>query len=635
MAVTADELKRYQIEYSNGNPSITDEEYDNLLEEYLNEHGEENRPFLRAKQSDSVNDIVGTLTKVYGVTTPMREGQKTYTQWHDTKIGNDNVSIIVQPKFDGCSIAYDFVTQRFYTRGDYDNGESVDVTELFKNHIKNEADIVEMFGFDHDKINHLISAKFEAIMSREMFDQLKPVKTDGSSYKRARDVVSATISSRNFDMTKYITLVPLRVYCDDGICIAPNVSTTICEITKSDDFHTISRFIDDLLKNEAYIEYRQQSYACDGVVVSVLSNEQSVYVDPDREVAIKILNNVKETKLLTVEFQFGKTGRITPVAILEPVKFDNITVDHAGLSTLDRVVELNLRVGDTVRIVHNIVPYFLESCHDGVGAPIIIPNKCPVCGSPLDTKILKQVRCTNNDCPGLKIGSVIRYCEKMKMFGVSKGILTKMFDVGMVSNIPDLYKIEMDQLSQLPSFGVTSATNVISSIRTSSTNVSLDRWLGALPIRDTSAKIWKMILAATFNSNEHAVTEVKRMITTGSPEDMIINLRYPIGVGQLKIQKIAEGLRLNWDEIRETIPHITFDTSNMSNKQTKGQIAMTGTRDAALTEYLTNNGYDVTSFNTKVVALIIPTLDFVSNKVIAAKEKGIPVYTIEEAYDKL
>ena len=130
--VTKEELDKYLKAYQEGHPLISDEKYDELLEEYLSVNGESSRPFTRQKQSDSVNDIVGTLPKVYGVRNAMRDNQTTFDDWIKKKCLNTNDSVLVQPKFDGCSVAFDFETERFFTRGDYDNGESVDVTDLFK-----------------------------------------------------------------------------------------------------------------------------------------------------------------------------------------------------------------------------------------------------------------------------------------------------------------------------------------------------------------------------------------------------------------------------------------------------------------------------------------------------------------------
>ena len=101
---TPEELKEIIDKYNRGEDTgYTDEEYDRLLEGYLKVHGGESaRPYTRNKQTDAVNDLVCTLPKTYGIRTPMREGQKTYEQWVNTKKINSNQRILAQPKFDGC-----------------------------------------------------------------------------------------------------------------------------------------------------------------------------------------------------------------------------------------------------------------------------------------------------------------------------------------------------------------------------------------------------------------------------------------------------------------------------------------------------------------------------------------------------
>lgn len=623
MAISKQQLDEYIHAYSIGKPLISDEEYDVLLEEYINEHGENSRPFLRSQQSAEVNEIVGTLPKVYGVSIPMREGQKTYDKWVDTKGIDKNSMIVIQPKFDGCSVSMDYKTGRFFTRGDYDNGESIDVTDLFRPYFNKQF---------HEATD---AVKFEAIMSNEIFNELKPTRNDGSPYKRARDVVSGIITSRNIEMAKFITLVPLREYILNEQII-PNELQDISIVTATvGDMDTIQQFIDDKLYDGAVVEYNGAHYAIDGVVVSVMNNG---YTIPDREVAIKILNNIQETKITNIEYQYGRTGKITPVGILEPVKFDTITVDHVGLSTLDRVASLNLKFGDTVRIVYNIVPYLLESYHDGT-YPIPIPTKCPICNAPLNTMTLKTVRCTNPHCTGLKIGMITRYCEQMKMMGLSKGILSKLFEHGLIESITDLYRLTPEKIQQIDGFKEKSANNICNTIHHASENVPLSRWLGALPIKDISGKTWQMLIENTFGKDEFKATNaIKYYFTQGSPNEFleeIANNWNCFGVGVKTIQGIKEGLTMYWNDIIDILPYISFKITTDLTKPIKGRVTLTGTRDEKLISHLTECGYEVNDYSSKTIALVIPFDGYMSNKVVKAKKNGIPVYTIEEAYSAL
>ena len=247
MAISKKELDEYIEAYSRGEAKISDEEYDVLLEEYLKENGEDKRPFLRQKQSDAVNRIVGTIHKVYGVTEPMRPNQKVYKDWAMNLKLPEDTAIIVQPKFDGVSVSVDLMTREFYTRGDYDNGESVNVTELFKDRFTDGS---------LDCFHEIITAvKFEAIMSHETFNNLGL----NNKYKRPRDAVAGIISSRNTELSKCITLIPLREYLDvnNNQYITQYLADNSIKTTLT-DYTTIQGFIDDILADGA-------TCVCDGM----------------------------------------------------------------------------------------------------------------------------------------------------------------------------------------------------------------------------------------------------------------------------------------------------------------------------------------------------------------------------------
>jgi len=614
MAITKDELDRYIRAYMEGNPLISDEEYDRLLEEYLKENGEDKRPYLRQKQSGVINGLVGTLPKVYGVREPMREGQDTYEKWFYRKGINPNAKIIIQPKFDGASIAFD-KSGRFFTRGDYQNGESVDVTDLFKNH-----NVSKYMKESTDGV------KFEAIMSHENFysagiDEL-------GSYLKPLDVVNAIIHSRNDKVSNYITLIPLRESVGGDEYVCSELQTVSLVTSTADDFDTIQQFIVDKLNDGATVEYGGRHYSIDGVVVSVLGPDN----ETQEEIAIKILNDINETKLVDVVFQFGKTGKITPVAIVEPVQFcdGKRTVDHITVSTLDRVNEMNLRKGDTVRVMYNIVPYLLDSAQDGYER-IQLPTHCPKCGAPFEYTSLKTVRCTNPVCQGRKLGSIIRYCEKMKMLGVGESTITTLFDEGFIKDIDDLYTLTVEDITSLPGFKETSATNIIKSIHDNSQDVPVCRWLGALPFLDVDSKKWELLITSVLGNDEMYRSNVIRHIFQDAPDEfdtlLVQNVR---GIGTATIKAMNEGFISNKDMFKRLVQYVTFrSTTIVSNL---GRVCLTGTRDKTVIDYLTKKGYQVTDSLTKDTVLVVrPDPMFESGKTKKAYDLGIKIITINEA----
>ena len=614
--ITKEELKRYQQAYAQGKPLIDDADYDALLEEYLNQNGESERPFSRNKQSSVLNDIVGTLPKRFGVTVPIREGQKTYEQWVNSKKIPNGTKVMVQPKFDGCSVGYDFINNRFATRGDYDNGESEDVSDVFHSFQYQ----IEKFYKGKYTIDEPLSIKFEAIINRDSYFEYNL----NEKYDVPRDAVQAAISSHT-DL-KCMSLIPLRLYLSDKKQYIPPYLVEMSKIFMYDDYDGIQSFITDILDNEALCN----GYECDGVVVTVIEENDNGFYNAMDEVAIKILDYKQTSKLVDVKFQFGKTGRITPVAIFEPIMFGKREVDHATISTFDRVMSMGLRYNDTVKIMYNIVPYFMGSNHDG-NELIQLPTVCPYCKHEFDLSNPKLIRCSNNDCIGKKIGSIIRYAEKMKMFGLSKGRIQTLYENNVIDSIESLYTMTADNISHVESFGDKSADNIINAIKESS-HIQLNRWLGAFPMNDVGAGIWKILL----NQLHMSSTDFCQILLNGYISDLVnmICLTDMDMIGDITKAKIIDGLNRNWESMKFICPYISF-IDETDESSSKGRVTLTGTHDKNIIDYIKSFGYEVGDFSpVKTKILVIVNSDFKSNKVTTAKEKGIPIYTVQEIMDK-
>lgn len=635
MSVTKEELDKYIKAYSEGNPLVSDEEYDLLCEEYVKEHGESSRPFNRNKQSSSVNDVVGTLSKLYGIKTPMRQGQKTYIEhFYNKHRLNPNIKIFLQAKFDGCSVAFDFKTERFYTRGDYDNGESVDVTELF------QSKLPQMYKLNKSFDDTLKSAKFEFIMPLRVYYDL--FKDD---YKRPRDAASAALTSRNIDTCKMCTLIPLRMYDNENRMF---VMYDIGMEYKANEFDLMQHFI-DLISEHAFTfnyvinnEEEPDLYQVDGVVVSVINEirnedyeytyDEGIQIDPELEAAIKIINVTQKTKLINIEYQYGSTGMITPVAIFEPVMFDNVEVDHASLANIARVINEGFRYEDTVEIMYNIVPYLVKTYNDGK-ARIPVPTHCPICGMALE--ILNDgstVRCINPDCTGRRIGSIANYCRDIGAMGISESTISKLMEHGLIYSIADLYSLTKSDIAELPRFGDKSAENIINSIKRASTNISLPRFLGAFPINNVRSTTWETILRAIkmddLRLRDYAVLSCDMLI-----EEII---QTPIkNIGAATKRNIVEGLKQNWKDIIRTMADVTFEHFDLTDKQYKEIITLTKFHDKQFIKDLLNAGYDVRDWSQNTTLLIIKDETSHSNTVDKALAAGIPIYTWEEAINKL
>ena len=656
--VTKEELDMYIKAYSQGTPLISDEEYDILLEEYLKENGgESKRPFTRVKQSESVNDIVGTLPKVYGIRKPMRENQQTYEEWIQRKklVGD----VIMQPKYDGCSVAYDCKTKRYFTRGDFDNGESVDVTDLFESY--DLSWIIDRSRFSYRKLSIediCDSIKFEAIISVELYNKIFK-----NEYKSARDVVASIITSHDVERAGCITLIPLRFY-KDGQQYLNRDYCSFWPIFMFDEFERMEDIITNFLEQNAIHKPRtcdssihDEGYKCDGVVISSMVDSKYeelmsdtkvddetlekmidelpmlerggrfVKIDPDYEVAVKILNLQSKTKLIDVEFQVGTTGRITPVAILEPVEIEGRTITHVTLSTFRRIKQLNLRYNDTVNIMYNIVPYLVSSDNDG-DELIQLPKKCPYCNHDLDDRYL-TIQCMNPECRSRIIGSIVRYASAMKIYGFSENTINTLYSNGIIKTIPDIYRITPDMISSLPGFGEKSANNIVESIKESATDVNMIRWLGALPFNMISTHTWESIINVLTNYDNSKINQIMfYYLSNDTPTELIDSIQFIAGIGMVKYKNIVDGLMKNWDMMKECAHLISFENPGQLKGLNMSKACLSGTRDKTLIATLKEKNYIVTDKLTNDCdILVIPNKLFKSSKTIKASKMNIPIYT--------
>ena len=222
--------------------------------------------------------------------------------------------------------------------------------------------------------------------------------------------------------------------------------------------------------------------------------------------AFKYPPEVKETVLEDIVVQVGRTGVLTPRAIVAPVHLAGTTVTAATLHNQDFITDKDIRIGDTVKIrkAGEIIPEILEvvPARRPEGAkPYHLPDKCPVCGAPVvRDEDGAALRCTGAECPAQLSRNLAHFVsrEAMNIDGLGSAILDQLIEQKMVSNPADLYRLDYAAFAELPGQGKKSAANLEAAIEASKQN-DLSRLLCALGIRQVGSKAAK-VLAATFGS---------------------------------------------------------------------------------------------------------------------------------------
>jgi DNA ligase (NAD+) len=259
------------------------------------------------------------------------------------------------------------------------------------------------------------------------------------------------------------------------------------------------------------------AYEIDGMVVKVndfaLQGRLGAKARAPRwAIACKFPAIQATTKIVKVDFQVGRTGAVTPVAILDPVDVGGVMVSRASLHNGDEILRKDLRTGDTVLIqragdvIPEIVKAVLEK-RDKDAVPIIIPKNCPVCTHLLVKPVGEAVtRCVNPHCPAQRLRSMVHFCSKagLDIEGLGKKSVEQLFDLQLIKDLPDIFKLQKADLEVLDGWGKKSADNALSGIEAAKKPV-LSHFLAALGIRYVG-EVTAGLLENTFLSLERLLT---------------------------------------------------------------------------------------------------------------------------------
>lgn len=255
--------------------------------------------------------------------------------------------------------------------------------------------------------------------------------------------------------------------------------------------------LDEVQKFHDYWEKNREKldYEIDGIVVTI--NDNNVFKklgivgkSPRGSIAYKFSSKETTTKLKNIIISVGRTGTLTPIAILEPVGIGGVMVSRATLHNEDEIKRLGIKIGDTVVVgrAGDVIPdviKVLKELRTGKEKEFHMPKRCPVCGEPVKREEGEAAhRCINKNCPVIKRETIYHFTGRntMDIDGVGPKIIDSLMDVGLIKDAPDLYFLKKEDLLNLPRFAEKSAENTVKSIQENK-NPSLDKFIFALGIR--------------------------------------------------------------------------------------------------------------------------------------------------------
>ena len=499
------------------NPTISDFEYDKLIHELMDL--ETKYPEYKIKNSPTER-VGGKVLEGFDTvihTVPMESLNDAFSKDEledfDKSVHKiiSNPEYVVEMKIDGLSVSLEYENGEFVrgsTRGDGIVGE--DVTENLKTikaiplRLTEHVPYLEVRG----EVYMPVSSFIELNQKREELEQSLFANPRNAAAGSLRQLNSKVTAERNLSIFIFnIQQITGKKFSNhkESLDYLKQLGFKVSPTYES--FNTI---------NEAYAQIQkigemrgELGFDIDGAVIKINDFVQrnslgSTSKAPRWAIAYKYPAEQKQTKLLDITIQVGRTGVLTPTAELEPVKIAGSTVSRATLHNIDNITNKDIRIGDTVIIqkAGDIIPEVVEVVKEkrtGNETPYTMPDKCPVCG----THVVREAdeaatRCINPECPAQKIRNIIHFASKdaMDIDGLGPAIIEQLAELELIKSPADLYYLKYEDLVDIDRMGVKSANNLIKAIDNSK-NAGLDRVIFALGIRNIGSKAGK-ILAERF-----------------------------------------------------------------------------------------------------------------------------------------
>lgn len=416
-----------------------------------------------------------------------------------------NATYVVEPKIDGLSVSLEYrdgVFVRGSTRGDGSVGE--DITANLRTvraiplRLKTDLPFIEVRGEVY--MPHSV---FHKLVEEQELNEEKP-------FKNPRNAAAGSLRQKNPKITakRKLDIFVFNLQQIDGHSLSNHKQSLdyLKELGfKTIPFYTEFKNIDgaiDELKRIADIRYTLP-FDIDGAVIKVNDFEKrrilgSTAKFPKWAIAFKYPPEEKETKLLSIEVNVGRTGVLTPTAVFSPVLIAGSTVSRATLHNEDFIKEKGICIGDTIiiRKAGDVIPEVVsvkEHIPDAV--PYRMPEICPSCGA----KAVREdgeaaIRCNNPDCPAQLLRMLIHFCSRdaMDIEGLGDALLNKLVEQNMIKTAADIYSLDFGKIAEMDKMGKKSAENLKKAIEKSKEN-DLSKLVFALGIRHVGAKAAKLL----------------------------------------------------------------------------------------------------------------------------------------------
>lgn len=647
-------LEKYNYEYYVlDNPSVTDAEYDRLMQELImleNEHPEFQSPLSPSQRVGGiVQDKFKEVTHKRMMLSLANAFNEDDLRDFDKKVreitGLDKVTYMAEMKIDGLgmSLVYHGNLEYAATRGNGVTGEDVTANVITIKSIPSRISISDDFEI-----------RGEVFMPKKSLERLNKEREQAGEplFANARNAAAGSIRQLDSGIAASRGLDAFWYYFVNASDFGIRYHSEALKMADSLGFKTnperrLCNGIDEVLKYiEEYTEKRPSlAYDIDGIVIKV--DDMALYdklgytaKTPRWAIAYKFPPEEVITKLEDIIFTVGRTGKITPNAVLTPVRVAGSVVQRATLHNEDFIKEKDLKIGDyvVIRKAGDVIPEVVRPVKErrtGTEIPFVMINNCPVCGLPLIRKDAMHF-CCNPHCDARQIESIIHFSsrEAMDIEGLGERVAEQFFNQGFFRNVKEIYTLanHRDEIISLDGWQSKSVDNLINAIEKSKEN-SLERVLFGLGIKEVGVKMAKTLARKYMNIDNLIAASEEELLEIPDVGPVVAKSIVNFFADERNIETInaLKEQHVNFNYLGSTVKAADSYFSGKTVVLT-GTLSKYGRKEA--TEILENLGAKVTGSVSKATDVVIAGVE-AGSKLDKAQALGITVLNEEEFLELL
>jgi len=543
-----------------------------------------------------------------------------------------DTEFVVQPKCDGISLEIEYKNGKIVdaiTRGDGLIGDVI------------TQNVVKMKNFVSEfKTDFTGSVRCEIVMLNKDFEKLNqimkslPVKggveqseTEGFVYSNSRNATSGISQRLDSKYSEYCSLCAVDIYSSSHQF---TTETEKNNFLKEHGFATVDTLpcnnfdqIEKIYQKYLTKDRNEYPFEIDGLVIKINNQELQHQLGsknnrPKGQVAYKFPSRTSQTRIISVTWQVGPLGMITPVAQVDPIEVSGAIITYASLANYELIKEKNINIDDIVEISRrgDVIPHIDKVINKVTTGHLKAPLNCPSCGSKLTIES-KFIRCPNiKNCPDQILGSLKLFCDTLEIKGISNKTIAKLYDVNLLRLPGDFYKLEVTDFENLAGLGNKSGTNIIKQIQNKK-KLTLKQVFDSSSIPNFSSQRIQQLTTAGFDTPEKIL------------DITIDQLEALPGIQITLAQKIHQGIQSRREFIESILNNVEIADLQSLSKLSGLSFAITGSlnrpRKDIEKEIESLGGKIVSAISNNTSYLITNEINSNSSKFVTAKKLGVKI----------